>query len=318
MAGELQFERPLVELQDKIKELRRFTEEKGIDFSDEVARLERKAKDLAEQIYGNLTPWQRVQIARHPERPTTIDYIQRIFTDFIEVHGDRLYGDDAAIVGGIARLDGIPVTVIGHQKGKDTKENIIYNFGMPHPEGYRKALRLMQQADKFNRPIITFINTMGAYPGKAAEERGQSEAIARNLREMAGFGVPILCVVTGEGGSGGALALSVGNRIYMLENSIYSVMSPEGAAALLWKDSSLAMRAAESMKITAPDLMKLKVIDGMIEEPFGGAHRDVTFQAAAVKQILVSGLQELISMSREQLVQDRYNKFKQIGEYASL
>ncbi|MGC5324281.1 acetyl-CoA carboxylase carboxyl transferase subunit alpha [Brevibacillus sp. SYSU BS000544] len=318
MAGELQFERPLVELQDKIKELRRFTEEKGIDFSDEVARLERKAKDLAEQIYGNLTPWQRVQIARHPERPTTIDYIQRIFTDFIEVHGDRLYGDDAAIVGGIARLDGIPVTVIGHQKGKDTKENIIRNFGSPHPEGYRKALRLMQQADKFNRPIICFINTMGAYPGKAAEERGQSEAIARNLREMAGFGVPILCVVTGEGGSGGALALGVGNRIFMLENSIYSVISPEGAAALLWKDSSLAMRAAETMKITAPDLKELGIIDGVIEEPFGGAHRDVASQAASVKQVLVSGLQELMAMNRDELVQDRYNKFKQIGEYASL
>lgn len=318
MAGELQFERPLVELQDKIKELRRFTEEKGIDFSDEVVRLERKAKELAEQIYGNLTPWQRVQIARHPERPTTIDYIQRIFTDFIEVHGDRLYGDDAAIVGGIARLDGIPVTVIGHQKGKDTKENIIRNFGSPHPEGYRKALRLMQQADKFNRPIICFINTMGAYPGKAAEERGQSEAIARNLREMAGFGVPILCVVTGEGGSGGALALGVGNRIFMLENSIYSVISPEGAAALLWKDSSLAMRAAETMKITAPDLKELGIIDGVIEEPFGGAHRDVASQAASVKQVLVTGLQELMAMNRDELVQDRYNKFKQIGEYASL
>jgi len=318
MAGELPFEKPLVELQDKIKELRKFTEEKGIDFSDEVARLEQKAKDLAEQIYGHLTPWQRVQLARHPERPTTLDFIQHIFTDFMELHGDRLYGDDQAIVGGIAKLDGRPVTVIGHQKGKDTKDNISRNFGMPHPEGYRKALRLMQQADKFGRPIICFINTSGAYPGKAAEERGQSEAIARNLREMAGFGVPIICVVIGEGGSGGALAIGVGNRVYMLENSTYSVISPEGAAALLWKDSSLAMRAAETMKITAPDLLQLGVIDGVIEEPFGGAHRDVPRQAEMVKAKLLEGLQQLAGLSREELIQDRYQKFKAIGAYASL
>lgn len=318
MAAELPFEKPLVELQEKIKELRRFTEEKGIDFSAEVARLEEKAKDLAEQIYGNLTPWQRVQIARHAERPTTLDFIGMIFTDFLELHGDRLYGDDPAIVGGIAKLDGRPVTVIGHQKGKDTKENISRNFGMPHPEGYRKALRLMQQADKFGRPIICFINTSGAYPGKAAEERGQSEAIARNLREMAGFGVPILCVVTGEGGSGGALAIGVGNRIYMLENAVYSVISPEGAAALLWKDASLALRAAESMKITAPDLLELGVIDGVIPEPFGGAHRDPAQQARLIKETLIEGLKPLLEMSPEQLVQDRYNKFKQIGRFASL
>ncbi|MBO8163696.1 MAG: acetyl-CoA carboxylase carboxyl transferase subunit alpha [Brevibacillus sp.] len=318
MAGELPFEKPLVELQEKIKELRRFTEEKGIDFSDEVVRLEKKAKDLAEQIYGNLTPWQRVQIARHAERPTTLDYIRMIFTDFVELHGDRLYGDDPAIVGGIAKLDGRPVTVIGHQKGKDTKENITRNFGMPHPEGYRKALRLMQQADKFGRPIICFINTSGAYPGKAAEERGQSEAIARNLREMAGFRVPIICVVTGEGGSGGALAIGVGNHIYMLENAVYSVISPEGAAALLWKDASLAMRAAETMKITAPDLLELGVIDKVIAEPFGGAHRDPVLQAQLVKEALTEGLEQLLQMTPEQLVQDRYNKFKQIGQYASL
>lgn len=318
MAGELPFEKPLVELQDKIKELRKFTEEKGIDFSDEVARLEQKAKDLAEQIYGHLTPWQRVQLARHPERPTTLDFIQHIFTDFMELHGDRLYGDDQAIVGGIARLDGRPVTVIGHQKGKDTKENISRNFGMPHPEGYRKALRLMQQADKFGRPIICFINTSGAYPGKAAEERGQSEAIARNLREMAGFGVPIICVVIGEGGSGGALAIGVGNRVYMLENSTYLVISPEGAVVLLWKDSGLAMRAAETMKITAPDLLQLGVIDGVIEEPFGGAHRDVPRQAELVKAKLLEELQQLAGLSREELIQDRYEKFKAIGAYASL
>ncbi|HZG14345.1 MAG TPA: acetyl-CoA carboxylase carboxyl transferase subunit alpha [Candidatus Bathyarchaeia archaeon] len=318
MAGDLSFEKPLVELHDKIKELRRFTEEKGIDFSDEVARLEQKAKDLAQQIYGNLTPWQRVQISRHPERPTTLEYVGQIFTDFMELHGDRLYGDDQAIVGGIAKLDGRPVTIIGHQKGKDTKDNILRNFGSPHPEGYRKALRLMQQADKFGRPIICFINTAGAYPGKAAEERGQSEAIARNLREMAGFGVPILCVVIGEGGSGGALAISVGNRIYMLENSTYSVISPEGAAALLWKDSSLAMRAAETMKITAPDLQELGIIDGIIPEPFGGAHRALAEQSVLIKSQLLEGLKQLDGMTREQLIQDRYNKFKQIGSFSSL
>ncbi|EJL43494.1 acetyl-coenzyme A carboxylase carboxyl transferase subunit alpha [Brevibacillus agri] len=318
MAGELPFEKPLVELQDKIKELRRFTEEKGIDFSDEVKRLEQKAKELAEQIYGNLTPWQRVQLARHPERPTTLDYIQLLFTDFLEVHGDRLYGDDHSIVGGIAKFDGRPVTVIGHQKGKDTKDNIKRNFGMAHPEGYRKALRIMQQADKFGRPIICFINTSGAYPGKAAEERGQSEAIARNLREMATFRVPIICIVIGEGGSGGALAISVGNRIYMLENSYYSVIAPESAAAILWRDSSLGMRAAETMKITAPDLLALGVIDGIIDEPFGGAHRDLIAQATSVKAVISEQLEQLGRLSPDELVQDRYEKFKRIGEYASL
>ncbi|MED4584836.1 acetyl-CoA carboxylase carboxyl transferase subunit alpha [Brevibacillus choshinensis] len=318
MAGELPFEKPLIELQDKIKELRRFTEEKGIDFSDEIKRLEQKSKELAQQIYGNLTPWQRVQLARHPERPTTLDYIQLLFTDFMEVHGDRLFGDDHSIVGGIAKLDGRPVTIVGHQKGKDTKENIKRNFGMAHPEGYRKALRIMEQADKFGRPIICFINTSGAYPGKAAEERGQSEAIARNLREMATFRVPIICIVIGEGGSGGALAISVGNRIFMLENSYYSVIAPESAAAILWRDSSLGMRAAETMKITAPDLLELGVIDGIIDEPFGGAHRDLIQQASLVKATIVEQLEQLGKMTPDELVQDRYEKFKQIGEYASL
>jgi len=317
MAGELPFEKPLVELQDKIKELRHFTEEKGIDFSDEIKQLEQKSKDLAQQIYGNLTPWQRVQLARHPERPTTLDYIQLLFTDFLEVHGDRLFGDDHSIVGGIAKLDGHPVTIVGHQKGKDTKDNIKRNFGMAHPEGYRKALRIMQQADKFGRPIICFINTSGAYPGKAAEERGQSEAIARNLREMATFRVPIICIVIGEGGSGGALAISVGNRILMLENSYYSVIAPESAAAILWRDSSLGMRAAETMKITAPDLIELGVIDGIIEEPFGGAHRDLIQQASLVKAALVEQLEQLAKMAPDELVQDRYEKFRRIGVYAS-
>lgn len=315
MAGELPFEKPLAELQMKIEELRKFTEEKQIDLSDEIKKLEEKARTLAEEIYGNLTPWQRVQMARHPDRPTTLDLIQHLCTDFIELHGDRAFGDDPAIVGGVGRFNGIPVTVIGHQKGKDTKENIARNFGMPHPEGYRKALRLMQQADKFKRPIICFINTQGAYPGKAAEERGQSEAIARNLREMASFGVPIISVVIGEGGSGGALALGVGNRILMMENSIYSVISPEGAAALLWKDAGQAQRAAESLKITAQDLNELGIIDEIIKEPLGGAHRNYDLAIEEIRKSLERHLAELRSMTPEQLIEDRYQKFKAMGKY---
>ena len=238
---------------------------------------------LEKEIYEHLKPWDRVQIARHPNRPTTLDYISLLFTDFFECHGDRAFADDEAIVGGIAKFKGIPVTVVGHQRGKDTKENIRRNFGMPHPEGFRKALRLMKQADKFNRPIICFIDTKGAFPGKTAEERGQSEAIARNLFEMAGFQVPIICVVIGEGGSGGALALGVGNHIHMLENSTYSVISPEGAASILWKDQALR-KAAESMKITAPDLKELGVIDQIIPEIKGGAHKDMNEQACEWKK----------------------------------
>ncbi|MDQ0337858.1 acetyl-CoA carboxylase carboxyl transferase subunit alpha [Caldalkalibacillus uzonensis] len=315
MAGQLPFERPLTELRHKIDELKHFTKEKGIDFSEEINRLEEKARRLEEEIYSNLTPWQRVQIARHPDRPTTLDYINLIFDTFVEIHGDRLYGDDPAIVAGIAKLDGQPVTIVGHQKGKDTKENIARNFGMPHPEGYRKALRAMEQAHKFSRPIICFIDTPGAYPGKAAEERGQSEAIARNLREMARFEVPIICVVTGEGGSGGALALGVGNHIYMLENAIYSVISPEGAAALLWKDAGLAKRAAETMKITAQDLYQLKIIDQIIPEPRGGAHHNMHEQAKRIKAFLLKGLEELNSLDGAALVEQRYEKYKAIGEY---
>lgn len=318
MAGELPFEKPILELNAKIEELRRFTSEKDIDLSDEIVKLEERAKTLAQDIYGSLTPWQRVQVARHPERPTTLDFINALFTDFIELHGDRLYGDDAAIVAGIAKFNGRPVTVMGHQKGKDTKDNIARNFGMPHPEGYRKALRLMQQADKFDRPIICFINTPGAYPGMAAEERGQSEAIARNLREMASFGVPIICVVTGEGGSGGALALGVGNRLLMLENSFYSVISPEGAAALLWKDASLAQRAAETMKITARDLHELGVVDEIVSEPLGGAHRNLEQTAQALREALSRNLAELDIMNREERIADRYNKYKAIGQYAAV
>jgi acetyl-CoA carboxylase carboxyl transferase subunit alpha len=316
MAGELSFERPLVELRNKIEELRKYTDEKEIDFSEEVQRLEEKATRLASEIYGNLTPMQRIQIARHPQRPTTLDYIQRIFNSFIEVHGDRLYGDDAAMITGIAKLEDQPVTLIGHQKGKDTKENIARNFGMPHPEGYRKALRAMQQANKFGRPIICFIDTPGAYPGMAAEERGQSEAIARNLREMAGFEVPIICIVIGEGGSGGALAIGVGNHIYMLENSIYSTISPEGAAAIIWKDASQAQRAADSMRITAPDLYEMGIIEGVIPEPLGGAHQNVDQQADSIRKILKRATRDLRKMDNSQLVSSRYEKFKKIGEFS--
>jgi acetyl-CoA carboxylase carboxyl transferase subunit alpha len=315
--SDLQFEKPLLELNAKIVELKKFTEEKGIDLSEEICKLEDKAAQLEKDIYGNLTPWQRVQIARHPERPTTLDYIKSIFTDFLELHGDRVFGEDPAIVAGIAKLNGQPVTVIGHQKGKDTRENIARNFGMPHPEGYRKALRLMQQADKFGRPIICFINTPGAYPGIAAEERGQSEAIARNLREMATFRVPIICVVTGEGGSGGALALGIGNRLLMMENSFYSVISPEGAAALLWKDAGLAQRAAEYLRITARDLKELGVIDGIIPEPMGGAHKDVEKQCLLMKDALLANLKELQTKDPQELKQDRYEKFAKIGQYSN-
>lgn len=312
---ELPFEKPIVELREKIKELKAFTEEKEIDLSSEIKKLEDRLEQLEKEIYGNLKPWDRVQIARHANRPTTLDYISYLFTDFLEMHGDRLYGDDEAIVGGIAKYKGIPITVIGHQRGKDTKENIRRNFGMPHPEGYRKALRLMKQADKFRRPIICFIDTKGAFPGMAAEERGQSEAIAKNLLEMAGLRVPIICIVIGEGGSGGALALGVGNHIHMLENSTYSVISPEGAAALLWKDAKEAKRAAETMKITAPDLKELGVIDEIIPEVRGGAHRDVEQQAKEIDKVLEKSLNELQKLSEEQLIESRYEKYKNIGTF---
>ena len=314
--GHLPFEKPIVELRQKIVELKKFTKEKQIDLSEEIATLEAKAERLEKEIYGNLTPWQRVQIARHASRPTTLDYIQHIFTDFMELHGDRLYGDDPAIVGGIAKLDGMPVTVIGHERGKDTKDKIARNFGMPHPEGYRKALRLMQQAHTFDRPIICFIDTQGAHPGIEAEQRGQSEAIARNLREMAGFTVPIVCVVTGEGGSGGALAIGVGNRLLMLEHAYYSVITPEGAAAILWRDASEAQQAAEALRITAQDLLKLGVVDRVIPEPKGGAHRDPETQAAWIKEALLETLNPLMEMDGPSLVKDRHQKYARIGVFA--
>lgn len=311
----LDFDKPINELKDKIKELKDFSENANVDLSTEIEKLEIRLKKLEKDVYDNMKPWDRVQIARHPNRPTTLDYISHLFTDFIELHGDRGFGDDEAIVGGIAKYKGLPVTIVGHQRGKDTKENIRRNFGMPHPEGYRKALRLMKQADKFNRPIICFIDTKGAYPGKAAEERGQSEAIAKNLFEMASMQVPIVCIVIGEGGSGGALALGVGNHIHMLENSTYSVITPEGAASILWKDAGQAKQAAEKMKITAPDLKGLGIIDSIIREVKGGAHHDIKEQAEQIDEVLYTSLKELKGMTKEELVNHRYAKFKNIGAY---
>lgn len=309
----LEFEKPLIELDRKIEELKKYMATEGVDLSDEVKTLQITREEKFNEIYDNLTPWQRVQIARLTERPTTLDYIHYLFEDFIELHGDRNFRDDPAIIGGVARYKGQPVTVIGHQRGKDTKNNIYRNFGMAHPEGYRKALRLMKQADKFNRPIILFIDTKGAYPGKAAEERGQSESIARNLVEMAGLSVPVISIVIGEGGSGGALGLGICNRLLMLENSTYSVISPEGAAALLWKDSSLAQLAAESMRITGPDLLELNIVDELITEVKGGAHLNIAAQSEHIDISIEKHLNELLQLDKQTLKNQRYNKFRKIG-----
>lgn len=312
----LPFEEPLIQLRKKIAELKEYTENAAVDLSSEINSLESRLEKLESEIYEDMKPWDRVQVARHPNRPTTLDYIPLIFEDFIELHGDRLYGDDEAIVGGIASFKGQPVTIIGHQRGKDTKENVRRNFGMPHPEGYRKALRLMKQAEKFKRPIICLIDTKGAYPGKAAEERGQSEAIARNLVEMAGLEVPVVSIVIGEGGSGGALALGVGNHILMLENATFSVISPEGAASILWKDSALAQTAAEAMKITAPDLFEMGIIERMISEVRGGAHHDLVKQAELLTAAIEKSLDELNPLDATALIDQRYKKFKAIGVFS--
>ncbi|EKC83878.1 acetyl-CoA carboxylase carboxyltransferase subunit alpha [Staphylococcus epidermidis AU12-03] len=309
----LDFEKPLFEIRNKIDSLKESQEKNEVDLQDEIDMLEASLKRETTKVYTNLKSWDRVQIARLPERPTTLDYIPYIFDSFIELHGDRSFRDDPAMIGGIGYLDGKSVTVIGQQRGKDTKDNIYRNFGMAHPEGYRKALRLMKQAEKFNRPIFTFIDTKGAYPGKAAEERGQSESIAKNLMEMASLTVPVIAVVIGEGGSGGALGIGISNRVLMLENSTYSVISPEGAAALLWKDSNLAQIAAETMKITAHDLLDLGIIDEVINEPLGGAQKDEEAQALSIKKMFLKHLNELKQLTPEELANDRFEKFRKIG-----
>jgi acetyl-CoA carboxylase carboxyl transferase subunit alpha len=313
MPDELEFEKPLLELENRIAELR--ASEEPLEARDEIAKLEERLARQQQRVYSSLTAWQRAQIARHPKRPHTLDLVNLLLEDWVELHGDRVFGDDKAIVGGLATFDGEPVVLIGHQKGRDTRENIARNFGMPHPEGYRKALRLMQLAGKFGKPIITFIDTPGAYPGLGAEERGQAEAIARNLREMAGLPTPVICVVTGEGGSGGALAIGVGNRVLMLEYAIYSVISPEGCAAILWGDAAKAPEAAELMRVTAPDLLKLGVIDAIVPEPVGGAHRNWEAAAASLRGALRDQLWQLKSKSEAELIEERHEKFRRIGVF---
>jgi acetyl-CoA carboxylase carboxyl transferase subunit alpha len=311
----LEFEQPIAELEAKIEELRFVGDESAISITDEIERLQAKSRALTENIFSNLSAWQVAQLARHPQRPYTLDYIQRIFTDFEELKGDRAFADDPAMVCGVARLDGRPVAVIGEQKGRDTKEKIRRNFGMPRPEGYRKALRIMKLAERFRLPIFTFIDTPGAYPGVGAEERGQSEAIARNLFEMSTLKVPIICTVIGEGGSGGALAIGVGDRVLMLQYSIYSVISPEGCASILWKSADKAADAAEAMGITAERIKSLGLIDVVLKEPLGGAHRDVDAMAAAVKKGLLDSLARLDGLSVEELIEARYKRFASFGSY---
>lgn len=308
-------EEMILALETKIDELAQFSIDHDVNLSKEIAELNYKLTKMKKEIYENLTAWERVQLARHSQRPTTMDYIEAIFDDFLELHGDRLFGDDSAVVGGIAKFKGMPVTVIGQQKGRDTKENISRNFGMMHPEGYRKALRLMKQAEKFKRPIICFIDTPGAYCGLGAEERGQGEAIAKNLMEMAGIKVPIIAIVIGEGGSGGALALGVGDRIFMLENAIYSVLSPEGFASILWKDSTQASKAAGLMKITARDLKNFHIISDVIAEPLGGAHKDFSETALNIKTSIKESLDELLTKNEDELLNERYNQFRRMGVF---
>ena len=311
----LDFERPLVELTRRIDALQAMQEEDGTDLSASIDQLRVQAERLHRLIFSALTPWQRAQLSRHPRRPYTLDYVEHLFTDWQELHGDRAGHEDASIIGGMARYKGRPVMVIGHQKGRNTKENILRNFGMPRPEGYRKALRLMELANRFNRPILTFIDTPGAYPGIDAEARGQAEAIARNIMEMATFTVPVICTVIGEGGSGGALAVGVGNRVLMLENSIYSVNSPEGCAAILWRDRAEGPKAASALRITAQDCMRLGVADDIIPEPACGAHRDHAATMNALDPLLDKHLTELSQLSPEALRLDRYERFRKLGEH---
>lgn len=317
----LDFEQPIAELEAKIEQLRFVQEDSAVDISDEIGRLEAKSAALVKDIYARLTPWQIAQVARHPQRPYSLDYIDAIFTDFVELHGDRAFADDHAIVGGLARFNGQSCVVIGHQKGRDTKEKIHRNFGMPRPEGYRKALRLMRLAEKFGMPVFTFVDTPGAYPGIGAEERGQSEAIGRNLYEMAGLKVPLICTIIGEGGSGGALAIAAGDVLLMMQYSIYSVISPEGCASILWKSAERAADAAETLGITASRLKTLGLVDRVVNEPLGGAHRDPRLAAQSLKKSLQDALRPLQGLSAEELVERRYarlmsyGKFKEVAEH---
>lgn len=309
----LDFERPIIELEQKIAEMRKYAD--NLDIADEITTLEKKVDQLRESIFTNLTRWQRVQLARHPDRPYTLDYIQLILDDFVELHGDRHFGDDKAIVAGFGRLNGEPILVIGHQKGRDTKSNLQRNFGMPNPEGYRKALRLMRLAAKFNRPLITFLDTPGAYPGLEAEERGQAEAIARNLFEMSHLPIPIIVVIIGEGASGGALGIGVGDRILMFENAWYSVIAPESCSSILWRSWDYKEQAAEALKLTAPDLVEQGIVDRIVPEPAGGAHRNHQAAADILKKILVEELKALRKIKTEKLVRQRIEKFEKMGAW---
>ncbi|KPK55968.1 MAG: acetyl-CoA carboxylase subunit alpha [Thiotrichales bacterium SG8_50] len=311
----LEFEQPIAELEAKIEELRYVGTDGEINISDEIGHLQQKCRELTSSIFSNLTPWQISQLARHPQRPYTLDYLSRIFTEFEELHGDRAFADDPAIVGGVARLDDRPVVVIGHQKGRDTREKVERNFGMPRPEGYRKAMRLMQLAERFRLPVLTFIDTPGAYPGVGAEERGQSEAIARNLFVMSALKTPILATVIGEGGSGGALAVGVADRLLMLEYGIYSVISPEGCASILWKSAAKAADAAEALGLTAPRLKELGLVDEIVREPLGGAHRDVDTMAQRLKASLLESLDHLQSVALDKLLNARYERLMSYGEF---
>jgi len=309
----LPFEKPIIELERKIEELRKFSQNENIDVSVEIQSLEKKSLEIKKEIYKKLSAWQRIQIARHPNRPYTLDYIKLLMDDFTEIHGDRTFADDQALIGGLAKIDGQKIMIIGHQKGRDTKESLKRNFGCAHPEGYRKALRLMKMANKFNIPIITFVDTPGAYPGVGAEERGQAEAIAVNLREMMMLEVPIIVIVIGEGGSGGALGIGVGNKVLILEHAYYSVISPEGCAAILWKSGEKTEEAAAALKLTGTDLIKLKIVETIIPEPLGGAHRDPKTTAENIKNAILDNLKELSALSKEELLEQRYRRFRQIG-----
>lgn len=315
MATVLDFEKPILEIQEKIEELKKMSQESGMDVNKDIEVLEQEAEDFKKELFSNLNPTQKMQIARHPERPNFMDYVNRICTDFVELHGDRVGTDDRAIVGGLAKIDGRPVMIIGTMKGKSTKENLEYNFGMPQPEGYRKALRLFKYADKFNLPVITIIDTPGAYPGISAEEHAQGAAIATNLKEMQKLGVPVIAVISGEGCSGGALGLAVANKVYMLDHAYYTVISPEGCASILWRDASKNLEAATALKITAQHLLDFGIIDGAIQEPVRGAHTNYDEMACSLKNTVLEALNDLSGMSREDLRNQRYDKFRKMGAY---